>query len=128
MLEAGFKAPGAGVAIRRSPRPASTTTYESVNTVRDERSIGRNEGLVNRKRCPFPERSGAPSLLMASATVDLASALSELLRLFPEAARAPRSRGDAVLRPIVADVPGDLHRARRAEVGELRPAAGSVSR
>jgi len=92
VLEAGFKEPGAGVAIRRSPRPASTTTYESVNTVRDERSIGRNEGLVNRKRCLFPERSGAPSLLMASATVDLASALSELLRLFPEAARAPRFR------------------------------------
>src|SRR5437667_9565359 len=73
-----------------------------------------------------PQARGPLRALGSGPPVDLAAALPELLRFFPEPLRdRGRLLRDAVLRGVVADVLGDLHRAEvrpahRAEVGELR--------
>src|SRR5438128_1851213 len=87
---------------------------------------------------PWPASAGdAPNARLKSrsqatsgATVDLAAALPELLRLLLEPLHERRGLlGDAVRGGVVAHVLRDLHRAEvrpahRAEVGELRPLGG----
>src|SRR3989442_2561666 len=87
---------------------------------------------------PWPASAGgAPNARLKSrsqatsgATVELAAALPELLRLLLEPLHERRGLlGDAVRGGVVAHVLRDLHRAEvrpahRAEVGELRPLGG----